>query len=209
MDTGNISINTHSSIRVEGSVTVYFDPYQIEETAADADVICFTHSHYDHFEPESAAKLRKENTVFVAPLDMKKDLKALAPEENIRLMAPGDEIAIGDTIVRAVPAYNKLKPFHPKHNKWLGYVLTMDGTSYYVAGDTDANKELQEISCDIALVPVGGTYTMTAKDAAGLINAMRPAAAIPTHYGNIVGKAEDGETFRSLVDPEIETVIKL
>lgn len=90
-----------------------------------------------------------------------------------------------------------------------GYVLAMDGVSYYIVGDTDANKELQEIRCDIALLPVGGTYTMTAKDAAGLVNAMRPAAAIPTHYGNIVGKKEDGETFRSLVDHEIETVIKL
>ena len=209
MNTDNISINTHSSIRVEGAMVVYFDPFQIENETGDADVICFTHSHYDHFEPESAAKLRKEDTVFVAPLDMEKELKALTSEANIRLMAPGDEIEIQGAAIRAVPAYNKLKPFHPKHNKWLGYVLAMDDVSYYVAGDTDANKELQEISCDIALVPVGGTYTMTAKDAAGLINAMRPAAAIPTHYGNIVGKKEDGETFRSFVDPEIETVIKL
>ena len=109
----------------------------------------------------------------------------------------------------AVPAFNKLKPFHPKRNQWVGYILTMNGIRYYVAGDTDALKELSSLRCDVALVPIGGTYTMTAKEAAGLINEMKPSAVIPTHYGSIVGKKEDADEFRSLVNEDIPVVTKL
>ena len=91
----------------------------------------------------------------------------------------------------------------------LGYLLEMDGLRYYVSGDTDAAAELRDIKCDVALVPIGGKFTMAPKEAAGLVNAIKPAAAIPTHYGSIVGKPEDADTFRDLVDPGIEVITKL
>ncbi len=209
MNTEQIRINTHSSIRIEGSRTVYFDPFQIKEDPHDADVVCITHEHFDHFDPESIEKIRKADTVFICPAGMKKKLESMADEEHCRLIQPGGEIVMGDMIVTGMPAYNKLKPFHPKHNKWLGYLLEMDGIRYYIAGDTDALSELQGIRCSIALVPVGGTYTMTAKEAAALVNKMRPDTAIPTHYGSIVGSMEDADTFRKLVDPAVEVITKI
>ncbi|MBQ9062146.1 MAG: MBL fold metallo-hydrolase [Eubacterium sp.] len=209
MQYSHIQINTQSSIRIEGTRTVYFDPFQIRTVSQDADLICITHAHYDHFDPESIAKVCKNDTIYVAPVSMEKELQKLTGGENLHLVSPGEHIRIGDLAVKAQPAYNKLKPFHPKRNGWLGYLLEMDGVSYYIAGDTDAVKELQGIQCDVALVPIGGTYTMTAKEAAGLVNKMKPTAVIPIHYGSIVGKPEDADVFKKLVDPDINVIIKL
>ena len=203
MQHSHIQINTQSSIRIEGSKTVYFDPFQIRTVSQDADFICITHAHYDHFDPNSIAKVCRKDTEFIAPAGMKKELEKITAKEKLHLLSPGEQFKFADLSITAQPAYNKLKPFHPKRNGWLGYLLEMDGISYYIAGDTDAVKELQGIKCDVALVPIGGTYTMTAKEAAGLINKMKPAAVIPTHYGSIVGKSEDADTFRKFVDQAI------
>ena len=138
-----------------------------------------------------------------------KELGKLAWKGKMHLPAPGERVETAGLILTAKPAYNKLKPFHPKRNGWLGYLLEMDGTIYYVAGDTDAVKELQEVRCDVALVPIGGKFTMNAKEAAGLVNKIKPNAVIPTHYGSIVGKPQDADTFRKLVDREVQVVVKL
>ena len=209
MNTSNISVNTQSSIRIAGSKILYFDPYLISGAEHDADIVFITHAHYDHLDPGSVEKVSGQNTVFVAPAGMAKEMKNVAGNAKLVLMAPGDEKAVSGVSVQAVPAYNRLKPFHPKRNGWLGYIVKMDGVSYYVAGDTDAVSELSGVVCDVALVPIGGTYTMNAKDAAKLINRIRPAAAIPTHYGSIVGKPEDAEVFRQHVSREISVETRL
>ncbi|MDE7188024.1 MAG: MBL fold metallo-hydrolase, partial [Lachnospiraceae bacterium] len=72
MDLNHITVNTQSSIRIEGSGVLYFDPFQVETAAHDADLIFITHEHYDHFEPDSIAKVKKENTILVAPESMQK-----------------------------------------------------------------------------------------------------------------------------------------
>ena len=209
MNTANISVNTQSSIRIGGSAVLYFDPFQIKGETHDADIIFITHDHYDHFDPDSIRKIRKEGTVIAAPSGMKQELQKAAGDCALVLMAPGNEQNIGSIKIQAVPAYNRLKPFHPKRNGWVGYNVLMDGVRYYVAGDTDAVRELSSVECDVAMVPVGGTYTMTAKEAAKLINEIRPQVAIPTHYGSIVGKPEDGDVFRKYVDPEITVETRL
>ena len=209
MNTANISVNTQSSIRISGSAVLYFDPFQIRGETHDADIILITHDHYDHFDPDSIRKIRKEGTVIVAPAGMKQELQKAAGDCALVLMAPGNEQNIGSIKIQAVPAYNRLKPFHPKRNGWIGYNVLMDGVRYYVAGDTDAVRELSSVECDVAMVPIGGTYTMTAKEAAKLINEIRPQVAIPTHYGSIVGKPEDGDVFRKYVDPEITVETRL
>ena len=209
MNTENITINTHSSIRIAGSRILYFDPYEITESAHDADLIFVSHSHYDHLDEKSIAKISKEDTVFFAPASIRSDMGKTAGARKVFYLAPGETAEADGIVCRAVPAYNKLKPFHPKKNAWVGYLVTMDGVTYYVAGDTDALKENESISCDVALVPVGGTYTMNASAAAEFINAIRPAAAIPTHYGSVVGKPEDAEVFRRNVAEDIQVDFKI
>ena len=102
-----------------------------------------------------------------------------------------------------------MKPFHPKKNGWVGYILTVDGVRIYIAGDTDVTEENQAVSCDVAMVPIGGTFTMDAKKAADLVNHIRPKVAIPTHYGSIAGKREAEDVFRANVDPAIPVEIKM
>ena len=201
-----IEINKHSSIKITCEKVIYFDPFGLETAQHDADVIFVTHSHYDHLSPEDIAKCAKADTVFVAPVSCGKDLEKHG-FTNMVLMKAGEEKEINGVLAEAVPAYNKLKPFHPKANGWLGYVVTAEGEKVYVAGDTDALKENREIGCDTALVPVGGMYTMNAKDAAAFINSMqvKPRKAIPTHYGSVVGKADDGGEFARLVDKDVKT----
>lgn len=209
MNTTNISVNIQSSIRITGSMVLYFDPFQRNEEAHDADIIFITHSHHDHLDPGAVEKVAHENTVFVAPASMNQEMRKVIGDAELILMTPGNKQDIGGIAIQAVPAYNRLKPFHPKRNGWNGYVVTMDDVRYYVAGDTDALKELSSVRCDVALVPVGGTYTMTAKEAAKLINEIRPLVVIPTHYGSIVGKPEDADVFRKYVDPEITVETRL
>ena len=209
MSYDHIRVNTQSSIRIEGSKVVYFDPFQISAETHDADLICITHAHYDHFDPESILRVCNQNTELVVPASMAKELGKLAWKGKKHLLALGERVDTAGLIITAKPAYNKLKPFHPKRNGWLGYLLEMDGRVYYAAGDTDAVKELQNIRCDVALVPIGGKFTMNAKEAAGLINKIQPKVAIPTHYGSIVGKLQDAETFRKMIDREVQVVVKL
>lgn len=209
MNTSNISVNTQSSIRIAGTRILYFDPFKISRSEHDADIVFITHAHYDHLDPGSVEKVSDRNTIFVAPASMALEMKKVAGEAELVLMAPGDKKTVSGIPVQAVPAYNRLKPFHSKRNGWVGYVITMDGISYYVAGDTDALSELSEVVCDVALVPIGGTYTMAAKDAAKLINEIHPSVVIPTHYGSIVGKPKDADVFSQYIDQDIRVETRL
>ena len=208
--TDNINVLTHSSIRIRSSFgSVYIDPFRMNEKPHDAKIILITHEHYDHFSPEDIAKIGTEGTVLVVPEGMKeKAEKETGSQYEILTVTPGSSYEIGNLKFTTVPAYNKLKPFHPKHAGWVGYILQIDGQQIYIAGDTDATKEAKQVQCDIALVPVGGTYTMDAGQAAELVNAIRPKTAIPTHYGSIVGKEEDARIFDDRVDDAITVEIR-
>lgn len=208
--TENIRVLTHSSIKIKGTRVVYADPFQIEEASHDADYILITHDHYDHFSPEDIAKILKEDTLLVVPEKMKGQAeKETALKREIVTIKPGEEKELDGIRIEAVAAYNKMKPFHPRAKEWVGYLITLDGSRIYVAGDTDITEENQKVVCDIAMVPIGGTYTMDARKAAKLVNIIKPGIAIPTHYGSIVGKKSDEEVFRENVDKEIKVEIKM
>lgn len=200
-----IEVNAQSSIRIVTDKIIYFDPFQIEEERHDADIIFITHDHYDHFSIDDIRKIEKEDTVFVIPDCMYNMLGG----ENVIVVKPGEEFIVEDYHALAIPSYNIGKPFHPKEKGYVGYVAEIEGKKVYVAGDCDVNEDNLKVDCDIALVPIGGKYTMDYKEAAGLVNAIRPELAIPTHYGSIVGNGDDGERFIALLDEGIAAELKL
>ena len=182
----------HSGVRIESGTVLYIDPFQIAG-GPEADLILITHAHHDHFSPEDIRKIRGEKTVIVTTPDVAEQLTG-----EVRSVRPDDRLAVGPVAIEAVPAYNLDKPFHPGKNGWVGFILTVDGKRIYYAGDTDDVPEMQALEVDIAILPVGGTYTMTAAEAAAVANRLRPEAAIPVHYGTIVGSADDARRFAEL-----------
>ena len=204
----NIEILCHSSIKMNKGKIIYVDPFHIKENYEDADIILITHSHYDHFSEEDIEKVRKADTKIYVTEDYVENARQLGFSENeIIGVKPYQTYYEGDIEINTVPAYNVNKQFHPKENNWVGYILKIDGTSYYIAGDTDITEENKKIKCDVAFVPVGGTYTMTAKEAAELVNIIKPKVAIPIHYGDIVGTKEDATTFVNSLENGIESKI--
>lgn len=204
----NIEVLCHSSIRFSKGKVIYFDPFKIEENYNDADVIFITHDHYDHYSEEDIDKVLKEDTIIVAPEDLlTKLLKKGFEKDKIILVRPNESYTVKNIEFKTIPAYNVNKQFHPKENAWVGYILELEGVTYYIAGDTDITEENKKVKCDVAFLPVGGTFTMDYKEAAELINEIKPKIAVPIHYGSIVGSKKDGMKFSKLVNPEIEVEI--
>lgn len=189
---------------------IYVDPLEIPDERHDADYILITHDHYDHFSPEDIRKIAKEGSVLVVPEKMSAKAQEVSDAvSRTETVKPSTDLEINGLEFETVPAYNTLKPFHPKSAEWVGYVLKVDGKRVYIAGDTDATKEAKAVKCDIAIVPIGGTYTMDARKAAELVNTICPDIAIPVHYGSIVGKASDGDVFAKNVKEPIRVETKL
>lgn len=209
--TENIEVFTQSSIKItDGENHIYIDPLGIKEEFCDADYILITHDHYDHFSPEDIKKVACENTVLIVPEKMKsKALKEINFINKIESISPNQNKKINNLYIETIPAYNIIKPFHLKIFGWVGYILEIGGKRIYIAGDTDKTKEAEAVHCDIAMVPIGGTYTMNAKKAAELINIIQPEVAIPTHYGSIVGNKNDGELFKKNVKAPVKVELKL
>jgi len=188
----------HDTFKVEaGGVIIYTDPFKLGEGLPKADLILITHEHYDHCSPDDVAKIIGANTVIVSPGDCEGKLMG-----DIRHVKPGDTLTEKGVKIEAVPAYNTNKQYHPKANNWVGYIFTVDGQRIYIAGDTDRIPEMKDYKCDIALLPVSGTYVMTAEEAVGAAGDLNPKVAVPMHYGSIVGTDKDAETFKRLYKGE-------
>lgn len=204
----DIEVLYHSCIRMNKEKMIYIDPYHIEKNYNDADMIFITHDHYDHYSEEDIDKVRKNNTIFIVPENLlNKLIKKGINDENIITLDPGDAENIDGIKVEAIHSYNIDKPFHPKENNWLGYVIEIDGVRYYIAGDTDITEENKNIKCDVAFVPVGGKYTMNFSEAAQLINIIKPKIAVPIHYGSVVGTKQDATDFIKLLYPTTKGII--
>lgn len=181
----------HASFKISADdAVVYIDPWKLTESAHDATVVLVSHSHYDHYSAEDIAKAAGANTKIIGPSDV------IAKEKKGQVIKPGRTIEYGGVSISAVASYNPNKQFHPKANNWLGFVIRIGSAQIYYAGDTDITDEMKALrDIDVALLPVGGTYTMDAEEAATAVEAIKPRRAIPYHWGDIVGKQSDAERF--------------
>ncbi|MCL6500729.1 MAG: MBL fold metallo-hydrolase [Candidatus Pacearchaeota archaeon] len=186
--------------------SLYIDPYQIQDEAK-ADIILVTHSHYDHCSQQDIEKLAKDGTIVIATPDCQSKLARLKQKITIELIEPGKEFTINDIKIKAIEAYNPSKKFHPKSEEWVGYIIQCNGAIVYHAGDTDLIKEMSNLTgygkrgnYFIALLPIGGTYTMNAEEASEAAALIKPTVAIPMHYGTIIGSASDAEKFVKLCE---------
>ena len=162
------------------------------------------YSHFDHFSLLAILELKKENTIFITPKDIVEELLSIGiSEEYIVVVKPNQKYVFKNIEFQTIPAYNLHKKNHRKEMGWVSYIVTLDKVVYYIAGDTDVTKEAKEVKCDVAFVPVGGTYTMDCIEAANLINLIKPKLAIPTHYGYVVGSLKDAEIFKKRLDKSI------
>lgn len=205
-----ITINCQNSIKMTGDKIIYFDPFKIEEEYKDADLIFITHDHYDHLDIDSIKKIIKEDTKVIVPNSIAVKVLGMGISNKQLLgVDPNEHYNILDYDIETVPSYNVNKKFHPKDSQFVGYIINIDGERIYVAGDTDANDDIKNIQCDIALYPIGGTFTSNYKEAAEYINFIKPKTVIPTHYATVVGGIADGVKFKELLDDDIECVLKI
>jgi L-ascorbate metabolism protein UlaG (beta-lactamase superfamily) len=181
----------HASFRIDdGTTTIYIDPWKLSIGAAKANVVLITHAHFDHYSAEDIEKIETPSTVFVAPADVAGKLVG----KHVIASAPGGTYQAGPVKVTAVAAYNTNKDFHPKANGWVGYVVTLsNGQRVYHTGDSDVTPEMTGVQTDVAMMPCGGTYTMTAAEVAAAANEFKPAILIPMHWGDIVGSTADAD----------------
>jgi len=202
----NIEWLGHDVFRIKAQgLVIYIDPFQLKGKPEPADLILITHEHYDHLSIEDIARLRGSDTVIVAPPNAASQVAG-----SVTVIRPGQNLNLRGVAIEAVPAYNTNKfrspgqPFHPKQNQGVGYIITVDNTRIYHAGDTDFIPEMRNVRADIALLPVSGTYVMTAEEAAQAADAIRPQIAIPMHFGAIVGSEADAEKFKKLTKVSVQ-----
>ena len=191
----------HDGFRIDSGKVIYFDPFQIK-SAVPADIIFISHDHFDHCSEDDIKKIQKKDTVIVTDAITAQKLKG-----SIRVVKPGDKLTVENVAIEVVPSYNTNKTFHPKASGMLGFIVTIEGVRIYHAGDTDFIPEMNSIKTDIALLPVSGTYVMTAEEAVQAALAIKPAIAIPMHFNAIVGSEKDAALFKEKLQGKVEVVI--
>jgi L-ascorbate metabolism protein UlaG (beta-lactamase superfamily) len=193
---------SHASFKIEhkGRI-IYIDPWRVSDFEP-ADLILITHPHFDHFSEDDILNLSQDSTFLVLPEDV--EISFLKDNKNVVRMTPGSSKDIGGFRIRAVPAYNIYKTHHPEANGWLGYILEIAGEAIYHAGDTDLIPEMEELDVDIALLPIGGTYTMNGVEAASAAERVGAKYVIPMHYGGIIDSGQSLEVFKESLSEDIK-----
>jgi L-ascorbate metabolism protein UlaG (beta-lactamase superfamily) len=204
MRLGNIELRWlgHSGFLIENQKIIYIDPYKLEGEMPEAEIILITHSHYDHCSIQDLEKIVREKTVIICPANVQSKVTRLKKEIEIVVVEPGQEVEVRGIRVKAVPAYNTDKNFHPKDEGWVGYIVEIGNTVIYHGGDTDFIPEMEKLTGYskkgnefVALLPVGGTYTMNSEEAARAASLIKATLTIPMHFGSTVGTSDDARKF--------------
>jgi L-ascorbate metabolism protein UlaG (beta-lactamase superfamily) len=189
----------HSGFRVEAARTIYIDPWQLAESdPRPADLLLLTHDHDDHFSPEDIDRIRHDETVVITTEAVADRLRG-----PVRRVKAGETLSARGVTLETVPAYNLNKTYHPREEGYLGFVIGVDGERLYHAGDSDLIPEMSDIRCDVALLPVSGTYVMTADEAAQAAALIVPQFAVPMHYGSGIGTETDARCFAELCPVQV------
>jgi len=191
----------HDAFRIDADKIIYIDPFEIT-SGPQADLILITHEHFDHCSVEDIAKIRGDKSIIVTEKNSADQLRG-----DVRIMKPGDVLTVEGIKIETVPSYNTDKDFHPQDNGWLGFIIEIDGKRIYHAGDADFIPEMKDLNVDIALLPVSGTYVMTAAQAVEAALAINPELAIPMHYGGIVGSEQDALDFKQALEGKVDVLI--
>ncbi len=192
----------NASVKIKGDKTVYFDPIGTNGEPHDADIVFITHTHNDHFLVDDIKKLMKDGATLVIVSDGVQAAKD-ADIKKIVDVTPNKEYEVDGIKFKTVPSYNLESGYHPKESNWVGYIINMNSTSYYIAGDTDVIPEMSGIKADVAFLPVGGTFTMDPSQAVQAAKIIKPKFVVPIHYSS----SADAESFVNLLDNSIQGIV--
>ncbi|HUR56965.1 MAG TPA: MBL fold metallo-hydrolase, partial [Opitutaceae bacterium] len=209
-EVGRLHVMTNATVKIEvtGGPIIYIDPTGINTTPADADFILLTHNHGDHQSTAVMTRLRKPSTVFVSSPPGVPALQAAYPGATIEAVTPGQRFTLGGVEVETVPMYNIVKTGHPRAMNFVGYVLNVGGVRVYHAGDTERIPEMKVFSCDVALLPLGQTFTMNSvQDAVDSAIDLRARAALPIHWGGGEGTLADANFFVAQLTGRLQTMV--
>jgi L-ascorbate metabolism protein UlaG (beta-lactamase superfamily) len=196
---GHLALLGHAGFLLDGPPAIYIDPTNLGAEQPPADIILISHEHQDHFSPRTLEQISKPETVIVTSHRVAERLeKTEGVGGEVRALQPGEATTVGEVKIETVPAYNIEKSFHPKAAGNLGFIVTWGGERLYFAGDTDHIPEMADIECDVALLPIGGTYTMDVQEAARAAADIGPRVAVPMHI-----RSADPEQFRDLCDCKV------
>ena len=195
----------HSGFKVKGEKVLYIDPYQCD-AHEKADIILITHSHYDHCSIADVKRISTSSTIVVGtPACQSKLNYERVVMKDFKIVRPGMKLNVLGIGIEAIPSYNLNKKFHQKSEENVGYVISLNGKRIYHAGDTDKIPEMANLkNIDVAMLPVGGTYTMDAREAAEAADIIKPGIVVPMHYGKAVGSLQDAQTFKKLCKQKVE-----